>query len=110
MLNIDFVNPSSQTISLSIPSIRPYYGLNELGYLVPMKDTKVINPKSITKISNLELRVPLQNLVTIGLINDIFQAINNRSSLIDTIKQKKILFKIFAVVNNKIQFSTSDFY
>ena len=97
LLDLEFVNPSSQAISLSIPSIKPYYDKSELGYSVPMQETKLLNPKAITKISNVELRVPLSNLVSAGLVTDIFQALN-LTSLLDILKQK-VSFKIFAVVN-----------
>jgi hypothetical protein len=98
LLDLEFVNPSSKTISLSIPSIKPYYGTSELGYSVPMKDTKILNPKSITKIPDVEIRVPFQNLIFAGLITDILSAIKNLSMVIETLEQK-VFFKIYAIVN-----------
>ncbi len=98
LLDLEFVYPSSQNISLSIPSIKPYYDKSELGYSVPMQETKLLNPKAITKISSVELRVPFQNLVTAGLITDVFQALKDISSIVNVLKQK-VSFKIFAVVN-----------
>ena len=67
VLDLEFVNPSNQTISLSLPSIKPYYGENELGFSVPMTSAKVIAPNSISKITNVEIRIPTQNLLTSGL-------------------------------------------
>lgn len=96
VLDLEFVNPSNQTISLSLPSIKPYYGENELGFSVPMANAKVIAPSSISKISNFEIRIPSQNLLTSGLLTDVFSI--NLTQLTETLKQK-ILFKIFAVVN-----------
>lgn len=96
VLDLEFVNPSNQTISLSLPSIKPYYGDSELGYSVPMTTAKVIAPNSISKITNVEIRIPTQNLLTSGLLSDIFSI--NLTQLTETLKQK-ILFKIFAVVN-----------
>lgn len=96
ILDLEFVNPSNQTISLSLPSIKPYYGENELGFSVPMANAKVIAPNSISKISNVEIRIPTQNLLTSGLLTDVFSI--NLTQLTETLKQK-ILFRIFAVVN-----------
>ncbi len=96
VLDLEFVNPSNQTISLSLPSIKPYYGESELGYSVPMTSAKVIAPNSISKITNVEIRIPTQNLLTSGLLTDVISI--NPTQLTDTFKQK-ILFKIFAVVN-----------
>jgi len=98
LLDLEFVNPSSKTISLSIPSIKPYYGTSELGYSVPMKDTRALNPKSITKIPDVEIRVPFQNLIFAGIITDILSAIKNLSMVIETLQQK-VYFKIYAIVN-----------
>ena len=98
LLDLEFVNPSSQVISISIPSIKPYYNQNELGFSVPMKDSKSIQPKSITKISNVEIRVPFQNLVTAGIITDILSSLKNLQALVESLKQKTA-FKIYAIVN-----------
>jgi hypothetical protein len=98
LLDLEFVNPSAQAISLSIPSIKPYYDKSEMGYSVPMQETKLLNPKAITKISAVELRVPFQNLVSAGLITDVFQALKDMTSVLNILKQK-VSFKIFAVVN-----------
>ena len=61
-----------------------------------MKDTKVITPKSISKISNVEIRIPSQNLLTTGLLSEMLNI--NLSVLLETLKQR-ISFKIFAIVN-----------
>ena len=96
LLNLEFVNPSNQAISLSIPSIKPYYGESELGYSVPLTNAQVIAPGSISKITNVEIRIPSPNLLTTGLIKDLLTI--NFNELTETLKQK-ISFKIFAVVN-----------
>ncbi len=95
-LDLEFVNPSNQAISLAISSIKPYYGENELGYSVPMTSAKVIAPNSISKIKDVEIRTPTQNLVTSGLLTDVLNT--DLSKLTETFKQK-VRFKIFAVVN-----------
>ena len=61
-----------------------------------MQNAKVIAPKSISKITNVEIRIPTQNFLTSGLLTDVLTV--NPTQLTETIKQK-ILFKIFAVVN-----------
>jgi hypothetical protein len=96
LLNLEFVNPSNQAISLSIPSIKPYYGESELGYSVPLTHAQVIAPGSISKITGVEIRIPTTNLLTTGLIKDLLTI--NFNELTETLKQK-IYFKIFAVVN-----------
>lgn len=96
LLNLEFVNPSTQAISLSIPSIKPYYNEKELGYSVPLTNAQVIAPGSISKINNVEIRIPTPSLLTTGLVTDLLTV--NLNQLAETFKQK-ISFKIFAVVN-----------
>jgi hypothetical protein len=98
ILDLEFVNPSNETITIEIQSIKPVYNGSEIGYSVPVKDKTEITPKSISKISGIEIRTPITNLISIGILKDAIQLATNPSSAIDKLK-KNIVFRVVTRIN-----------